>query len=481
MANRLTLFRPTVSQRWLSSSTTTTTAAATATATAAVSKEKKNPSLYYKLSRLKTRPDSESDSSVTQILNEMVNTGKFINRFDIIDQVNLFRKRKNYQIALQLSEWMESRKIKMNNADRAIRIDLLSKTKGIATAEQYFESLQKSAKTKKTYGALLSSYCKEKNLDKAQELFSKIKDLNFVSTLNYNNLISLYLATNQFEKVALLAREMEENGIKADLYTYNLLMNSYASLEDLNAVEGVLDNMKTNKLECDWFTYGNLATIYCNAGRHDKAKAFLEKLEKLENLKEREAFHMLINLYRQMSDLSGVNCAWKSLKSVFPIPCNTSYLLVLSAFSDLGDLESLEKCFREWESGCSLYDVRLCNVVLESYLKRDMIDDANTLYESMVRKGGQPNLKTLDLLTNYHIKNHHIDIALMYLEIGECKAVAEKLDLFPVDDTIKLFLKYFEENNDPINAEKFCSSMKKMERLDPSVYDSLLSSKNIFH
>lgn len=376
---------------------------------------------------------------------------------------------------------MESRKIKMNNADRAIRIDLLAKTKGIATAEKYFESLPKSAKTKKTYGALLNTYCQDKNLYKAEELFSQIKDLNFVSTLNYNNLISLYLATDKFEKVDLVAHEMEEKAIEPDLYTYNLLMNGYASLKDFNAVEGVLDKMKTNKLECNWFTYGNLATIYCNAGRHDKAKAFLEKLEEqLENLKEWEAFHMLINLYRRMSDLSGVDCAWKSLKSVFPTPSNTSYLLMLSAISELGDLESLEKCFREWESGYSSFDARVYNVVLESYLKRDMIDDANALYESMVRKGGQPNLKTLDLLANYHIKNHQIDTALMYLEIGECKAVAEKLDSFPADDTIKLFLKYFEENNDPTNAEKFCNSIKKMERLDPSVYDSLLSTKNVF-
>lgn len=378
---------------------------------------------------------------------------------------------------MQLSEWMESSKIKMNNADRAIRLDLLAKIKGISTAEKYFGSLQESAKTKKTYGALLNSYCQEKILDKALELFSKIKDLGFISTLNYNNMISLYLNTNQPEKVTSLVQEMEEKGIKADLFTYNQLMNSYAASKDLNAVEEVLQKMKINEVECDWFTYGNLATIYYNAGLQDKARVVLEKLEKLENLQDHEAFHTLINLYRRMSDLPGVNRAWESLKSVFRRPRNTSYLLVLSAFSDLGDLENLEKCFREWESGCSLYDVRLCNVVLESYLKRDMIEEANALYESILSKGGEPNFRTLDLLNNYHIKSHQVDLALKYLEMGAHKLVPEKRNSFPTDDTINMFLKYFEENNDRAGAEKFCDIMKKMEPLDSSVYDSLLSIK----
>ena len=105
--------------------------------------------------------------------------------------------------------------------------------------------------------------------------------------------------------------------------------------------------MKRNKVECNWLTYGNLATIHYNAGLHDNARTVLEKPEKFENLRYCEAFHTIINLYQRMSDLSRFNRAWESLKSVFCTPSNISYLLVLSAISDLGDLECLERCFRE--------------------------------------------------------------------------------------------------------------------------------------
>ena len=125
----------------------------------------------------------------------------------------------------------------MNNADRAIRIDLLGKAEGVASAEKYFNSLEGSAKTTKTYGALLSRYCKEKMFEKAVELFEEMKELSFTSPLNYNNMMSLYLSIGQPEKVPLLAKEMEERNIAADRYNYNQLMNAYAALKDYNAVE----------------------------------------------------------------------------------------------------------------------------------------------------------------------------------------------------------------------------------------------------
>lgn len=44
----------------------------------------------------------------------------------------------------------------MNNADRAIHIDLLANTEGLESAEKYFDNLQGSAKTKKRMGHFLT-------------------------------------------------------------------------------------------------------------------------------------------------------------------------------------------------------------------------------------------------------------------------------------------------------------------------------------
>ncbi|CAI9103546.1 OLC1v1002049C1 [Oldenlandia corymbosa var. corymbosa] len=461
MTSRLLNFRSTATVRRLS------------TASAATITKHKPKNLYRKLDELKIKPDSATN--IREAIDEWANEEK-LKRSDLLDQINICRIRKHYHIALQLSEWLESSELDMNDVDRALRIDLLAKTRDIQSAEMYFNSLQESAKTTKTYGSLLNCYSKEKLLDKALELWHKIKELGYTSTLNYSNMAALYLRANQPEQVPLLVQEMEQNMLKPNIYIYNLLVNSYAAQKDLDAVEKVLEDMAQKDLKCDWFTYANLATIHINAGMHPKAAGFICKME-AEKVRAREKFHTLINLYKELSDLPGVNRTWEALKSVFPIPNKTSYLVMILALSKLGDLESLLKCFDEWESVHSKYDLKVTNVVLEAYLQRDMIGEANALYESIVAKGNKPNLRTMELLTCYHIENCQIDLALKYLEMGSAKVNREQDKWFPTDKTIQKFLAYFEARNDAVGVEKFCDIMKKMDRLDSAVYESLLSSQ----
>ncbi|KAI3448489.1 hypothetical protein Pfo_005154 [Paulownia fortunei] len=382
--------------RWLST--------VTEEATAATQPRKKNL-LFYKVLK------ANSKSSIADILNKWVNQGNDVMRYDIVNLSNYFRSRRNFQAALQLYDWMESSKLEISNANQAIRIGLLCKT-------------EVSEKTNKTYGALLGCYCKERVFDKALEIFEEMKLSNYTSTLNYNNFS--------------LVQEMEEKNIAPDLYTYNLMINSYAALKNLDAIEGILEEMKSNNVEYNLFTCGNLATIYFNSGLHEKANAFLGMMEKMKIRHGEDVF--------------------EACRTPYPTLNNTSYLFMLLALSKLGDQENLEKLFKEWEEGCSNYDFRLPNVLLEYYLSPNMIEEATSLYGSLANRGTDPNLRTLKIC--------QIDSAPKYLEMGLDKAKQRSSKWFPTDETIKLFLNYFEENNDGDGAEKFSQSMKKTNRLD---------------
>ncbi|KAK3034050.1 hypothetical protein RJ639_034275, partial [Escallonia herrerae] len=471
-ASRLIMLKLKASQppspsRWLCTST--------AEAAKSVMAKNKGDTLFSKLTALRGSEEAKVQETLEEWAAKEV---KPIKRFDIIGIVYHFRKYKKYNHAIKLYEWMEKSKTRMKNADHAIRMDLLAKVEGVASAEKYFDSLQGDAKTNRTYGALFNCYCKEKVLDKALELFEKMKDLGFTSTLNYNNMIALYLDVSQPEKVPLLAEEMEGKNIAADQYTYNQLVQSYALQNDFDAVEAVLLKMERNKVQRDWFTYGNQATVYVNAGLIEKANAALEEMKKIENLHDREAFHTLITLYARTSNPSGVNQAWDSLKSVFPKPSNVSYLIMLLALSKLGDVITLEKLFADWESDCLNYDVRVANVIIESYLNRDMVEKATLIYENIMKRGSEPNLRTLESFASFYIEKHRIDLALIFLEMGASKANPDRHKWFPTEKTVAMFLKYFEEKNDMENAERFCKSMKKIGRLDDTVLCTNIAALN---
>ncbi|XP_073278023.1 pentatricopeptide repeat-containing protein At4g01990, mitochondrial-like [Primulina huaijiensis] len=437
-------------------------------------KEKKNL-LFNRVSRL----TPFSKTSANDVLDKWVEEGNPVKRFDLVNLIGYCRNRKKFHLALQLSDWMEKMNFERNNADQAVRIDLLYKTKDLASAEKYFDSLQDSEKTEKTLGAILSSFCNEKAIDKASETFKKMKESNYATTLNYNNMLALYHNMDQSEKVISLVEEMEEKHIAVDVYTYNLLINSYAAMKNFDAVEEVVEKMKSNNVELSLFTCGNLATIYVNRGLFEKANHFLEMMEKMDNQVNEfgvGASRTRMKLYSEMNNLSGVKRAWESLKATYGgRPSNTSYLSMLVALSKLGDQESLENLFREWEMGCSHYDFRLPNVLLKFYLRRDVIEEATTLYEKLLSKGMERYSSTLILFATLCIKKCQIDLALKYLETGVDKAKQKEKEFLISEETIKLFLDYFEENCDEDRAEKFIDCMRKIDRLESSVSDSLLS------
>ena len=89
------------------------------------------------------------------------------------------------------------KKINYNDGDFALRLDLISKTKGVVAAENYFNDLPLQAKNKFTYGALLNCYCKENMEDKALALFEMINESNCVTKLAFNNLMTLYMKLGQ--------------------------------------------------------------------------------------------------------------------------------------------------------------------------------------------------------------------------------------------------------------------------------------------
>jgi pentatricopeptide repeat protein len=161
---------------------------------------------------------------------------------------------------MQIMEWMEKRKINYSSFDHALRLDLISKTKGILAAEEYFNILPPTAKDRLTYEALLKCYCKEVMEDKASAMFKKMGELNFLSSdFPFNNLMSLYMRLNRPEKVPPLLQEMKRRHIPLSTSTYYMWMESYASL---NGIEGVERLIKEDESRCDWTKYRRQGSLF---------------------------------------------------------------------------------------------------------------------------------------------------------------------------------------------------------------------------
>jgi len=362
-------------------------------------------------------------------------------------------------------------------SDQATHLDLLAKARGITAAENYFVNLPESAKNHLCYGALLNCYCKELMTEKAEGLMEKMKELNLpLSSMPYNSLMTLYTKVGQPEKVPSMIQEMKASNITPDSYTYNVWMRALAAASDISGVERVHDEMKRDgRVTGDWTTCSNLASIFVDAGFLDKAEVALKELEKRNAFKDLSAYQFLITLYGRTGNLHEVYRVWRSLRLAFPKTANISYLNMIQVLVNLKDLPGAEKCFREWESGCSKYDIRVANVLIGAYAKLGMLEKAEELKERARRRGAKPNAKSWEIFLDYHLHKGDFMLAVDCLDkaISIGRGNGEKW--IPSSKIMLIIMRHFEQEKDVDGAEEFLEIVKKsVDSLGAEVFESLI-------
>lgn len=370
---------------------------------------------------------------------------------------------------------MERKEIAFSGSDHAIRLDLIAKTKGLEAAETYFNSLDSSTKNQSTYGSLLNCYCVEREEEKAKAHFENMVDLNHVSnSLPFNNLMAMYLRLGQPEKVPALVVAMKQKNITPCDITYSMWIQSCGSLNNLDGVEKILDEMKAEgEGISSWDTFANLAAIYIKVGLYDKAEEALKSLENKMNPHIRDSYHFLISLYAGISNASEVYRVWDLLKKRHPNVNNSSCLTMLQALSKLDDIDGIKKIFTEWESTCWTYDMRMANVAIGSYLKQNMYEEAEAVFNGAMKKCKGQFSKARQLLMMHLLKNDQADLALKHFE-----AAILHLDKNWTwsSELIRSFFLHFEEAKDVDGAEEFCKTLAKWSPLDSETYTLLMKT-----
>lgn len=357
---------------------------------------------------------------------------------------------------MQILEWMQMRKINFSWNNYAVQLDLVSKTKGLVEAENFFSALPAPAKNKYTYGALLNCYCKELMKDKALSHFDKMDELGYVTSLAFNNLMTLFMRIGEPQRVPELVGVMKRRSFPLSSFTYHIWMNGLASLGDLDGVERVYEEVRTEKL-ISWQTYSNLAAIYVKAKDFEKAEKMLKMMEKEVKPRQRDAYHCLLGLYAGTGNLGEVHRVWNSLKSVSPVT-NFSYLVMLSTLRRLKDIEGLAKCFEEWEASCVSYDLRLPGVCVSAYLGQNMVEEAELVFEGASRRSKGPLFRIEEMFMLYFLEKRQLDAAVRHLLAAFSGVKGD--EWHPSPQVVGAFLKYYEEETDVDGVDELSKILK---------------------
>ncbi|CAA2950954.1 Hypothetical predicted protein [Olea europaea subsp. europaea] len=330
--------------------------------------------------------------SATNILQKWTSEGNKITISDLRSISRDLRKSHRYKHALEISEWMISHEeYELSDSDYALRIDLMTKVFGIDSAERYFERLPPWAKTSETYTALLHSYARLKLIEKAEDLYERIKAANLsLSAITYNELMTLYMSVGQLEKVNLIVEELKRQNVAPDLFTYNLWVSSCAATLNIDEVRRILGKMSRDSGSNEsWVRYLKLVDIYIASSHlvHSVSDSLVES-EKDTSQRELITYDFLIILYGALKNKERLDQIWKSLRMTRQKLTGRNYVCILSSYLMVEDLKEVGEILDQWrQSATSEFDSSICNRLSKAFKDAGLDEKAASFGMLLSEKG----------------------------------------------------------------------------------------------
>ncbi|KZV32414.1 pentatricopeptide repeat-containing protein mitochondrial [Dorcoceras hygrometricum] len=397
--------------------------------------------------------------------------GHVVRKYELNRIVRELRRLKRYKHALEVCEWMRMQEdMKLVPGDYAVHLDIITKIRGINSAEKFFEDLPDKMRDHTTCSALLHTYVQHKESDKAEALMKKMSECGFLKyPLPYNHMMSLYISLGQFEKVQGLFQELKKT-TTPDVVSYNLLLSACASQNVMETAEKFFLELNKSKIEPDWLTYSTLSSIYIKNSLQEKAESSLKEMEKRICRKVRVAYASLISLHTCLKNKKDVLRIWKMLKSTYHKLNDVEYTCIISSLLKLEEIGEAEKLFNEWGSVSPTKDSRVPNLLLAAYINYDQMEKAEIFYNQMVQKDFVPGYTTWELLTWGYLKQQEVKKVL------DCfrKAVSSVKKWDPNEKLLREVCKVIEEFGDVKDAEDLMAALRIAGYIDTEIYKSLL-------
>ncbi|KAK4795671.1 hypothetical protein SAY86_027997 [Trapa natans] len=391
--------------------------------------------------------------SVENALDKWVEDGKNLNKDEIWLATYNLRKRRLFGRALQLSEWLETRgKIDFVEKDYASRVDLIAKVRGLHKAESYIEKIPESLRGEIVYRTFLANCVSAGNVKKAEEIFNKMKDLEFPSTaFTCNQLLLLYKRLDK-KKIADVLLLMEKENVKPTGFTYRLLIDSKGQSNDLDGMDQIVQAMKAEGVELDISTQAVLAKHYATGGQKKKAESILRDMEGGDLKEHRSACPLLLPVYAELGKVDEVRRVWEVCEHS---PRAYECIAAIEAWGKLKRIEEAEAVFNSMVKRWKKLSATQFSALLRVYANNKMLTKGKDLVKQMADSGCKIGPLTWDIIVKLYVESGEVEKADSILH----KATQQNL-MRPMYSTFMAIMGQYSKRGDVHNAEKLFHRMK---------------------
>ena len=224
-----------------------------------------------------------------------------------------------------------------------------------------------------------------------------------------------------------------------------------------------------------------MATMYIKYGQFEKAVDCLKKIESRMTGRDRMPYHYLMSLYGSTGNKEDVYRVWNGYKASFVNIPNVGYHTMISALIRMDDIVGAEELYDEWLGVKSVYDPRVGNLLLSSYVRKGLFQKAETLFDQIIEAGGKPNSMTWEIVSEIHIQNSRIPEALSCFQ--NAASTEGSKNWRPKLANVSAILDFSEQNGDIAMKNALIEVLRQVGSLEdkdfmsslPALHDPLIT------
>ncbi|XP_023642684.1 pentatricopeptide repeat-containing protein At3g15590, mitochondrial isoform X1 [Capsella rubella] len=391
--------------------------------------------------------------SVKHVLEKWVKEGKCLSQAEVSIAIHNLRKRRFYDMGLQLWEWLRANtQFEFTEANYASQLDLVSKVHGLQKAENFLKDIPETLRGEVVYRTLLANCVLKHHVNKAEDLFKKMRELKFPTSVFACNQLLLLYSMHDRKKIADVLLLMEKENVKPSRGTYLFLINSKGLAGDITGMEKIVETMKEEGIELDPELQSSLAKYYIRGGLKERAQEVMKEMEG-KGLKQTPwVCRSLLPLYADIGDTDNVR---RLSRFVEENPRYDNCISAIRAWGKLKEIEEAEAVFERLVKKYNIFPMLPYFSLMEIYTENKMLAKGKELVKRMGNAGIKIGPSTWHALVKLYVKAGEVGKAELILN----RATKDK-KMRPMFISYMLILEEYAKRGDVHNAEKVFLGMK---------------------
>ncbi|KAG7542187.1 Pentatricopeptide repeat [Arabidopsis thaliana x Arabidopsis arenosa] len=351
---------------------------------------------------------------------KMIDLGFKPNLINFTSLIDGLCKKGSIKQAFEMLEEMVRNGWKPNVYTHTALIDGLCKRGWTEKAFRLFLKLVRSDTYKPnvhTYTSMIGGYCKEDKLNRAEMLFSRMKEQGLFPNVNtYTTLIDGHCKADNFERAYELMNLMGDEGFRPNIYTYNAVIDSLCKKSRAPEAYELLNKAFSCGLEADRVTYTILIQEQCKQSDIKQALAFFCRMNKSGFEADMRLNNILIAAFCRQKKMKESERLFQLVVSLGLVPTKETYTSMISGYCKEGDIDLALKYFHNMKRHGCVPDSFTYGSLISGLCKKSMVDKASKLYETMIDKGLSPPEVTRVTLAYEYCKRNDSANAMILLE-----------------------------------------------------------------